>query len=97
MKLCIQTRKEQKNLMGFTFAMVQLPSLCALGQEVVQKEPRILGWYIIGGRGDLALGQGATVKREEVCMYMYVLMYLFAGVRGSRSLHWHQSSRHISA
>lgn len=83
--------------MGFTFAVVQFPSLCALGQEAVQKELRMLGWYIIGGRGALALGQGATVKKEEVCMHVCFLMCLFAGVMGSRGLHWPQSSRHMSA
>lgn len=51
----------------------------------------ILGRCIIGGRGALASGQGATVKRDEVFVYMYVLMCLFSVVGASRSLHWLQS------
>lgn len=41
-------------------------------------------------------GQGAKVKREEVCVYMYVVTCLFSGVGGQGFTLASQQQTHIS-
>lgn len=73
-------RTEEFN--GIHFCNGAVAQFVCSGSGGGTKRTGILGRYIIGGRGALALGQGATVKREEVCVYMYFLTCLFSGVEG---------------
>lgn len=84
---CYRTEREIKPWpKNRVFSMWRLEFVCS-GSGTIEKELANWGLYIIGEGVALALGQGATVIREEVCVcvYMCVLMCLFSG---GLSLHW---------
>lgn len=61
--------------------MWRLEFVCS-GSGTIEKELANWGLYIIGEGVALALGQGATVIREEVCVCVYVRsnVFIFRGV-----------------